>query len=222
MRRARRRRSIQLLSATPHVPGARRGPRLCRPTDANSLARQAVHPGGRHNHDVGTIGDLAYRHEDRRLHLDGVIPGYSFREWRCRRWCALPSSAPRANPRVARLLHEAGIWGTDGGIRACAVARQHRSSLCREPCTCAVECLLPRRQIRERRQAAGTFQPATLPVQTLSNSVLESSRAWHYGVLVFDLDVAIERLASLLGWEFNPPKASSSRPGLHMLGHSAL
>jgi hypothetical protein len=37
-------------------------PRLCRPTDGNPLTRQAVHPGGRHNPEVGTIGVVRRRH----------------------------------------------------------------------------------------------------------------------------------------------------------------
>ena len=46
---------------------------------------------------------------------------------------------------VARLLHEAGIPSTDGASRARGVARQHRSSVYREPVTPEVQCLLPRR-----------------------------------------------------------------------------
>jgi len=57
---------------------------------------------------------------------------------------------------VARLLHEAGIPSTDGASRARGVARQHRSSVYREPVTPEVQCLLPRRQIRECRLAVGT------------------------------------------------------------------
>jgi hypothetical protein len=99
---------------------------------------------------------LAYRLEDRRLYSDGVIPAVHSENGRCRRWWALPSSASRANPRVARLLHGAGIRGTDRANHARAVERQLRSSLYREPFMSAVECSPSRRQIRECRRAAGT------------------------------------------------------------------
>ena len=97
------------------------------------------------------IRDLAYRHEDRRLRSDGVIPGYPLREWTVPTVGALPPSAPRPNRRVARLLHEAGIRSAGGADRARAAARQHRSSVYREPVTPEVERSQPRRQIRGSR-----------------------------------------------------------------------
>jgi hypothetical protein len=53
---------------------------------------------GRHNHEVGTIGDLAYCYKDPRLHLDGVIPQLSTGSGRC------DGSAHRRPQRRVRTL----------------------------------------------------------------------------------------------------------------------
>jgi hypothetical protein len=63
------------------------------------------------------------------------------RQWTMRRWRATPPSAPRPNPRVARLLHEGDIRRARGTNLALGVEPQHHlpaytSPLLEVQCSC--------------------------------------------------------------------------------------